>query len=473
MLAFTYILLVVIVALTVPLALNLRGRARTEAEKTALLSAQTIAAGIGRENVKAGQKLNHLVVAYATQLGGRVIVTNDDGTVLADSQGDAVGQDYANRLRPEMRTALGMAKTPAGQPIPAQPDSLLRYSTDVGAQLLAAAAPILDEGRVYGAVRLTKDVTDVVNQVRNVTIGIGIVGLFGLLAGLIIAFGLAESLSRPLAKLAATSKMIGGGDLSARAGDIGGATEIKDLATSFDEMAGRVERTVRSQREFVANASHQLRTPLTGMKLRLESAAAETDDPDLSRQIAAADAEVDRMAETVNRMLVMASEVERGDATMVDLRILADEAVERWQEQAERAETVVGATGDRADTLANPADLEQVVDNLIDNALAYGAGPIELATGNTAGRVFLSVRDHGKGIPPEERTRVTERFYRGKGAPSGGSGLGLAIARELSEKWGGSLEIADADGGGSRIELRLRPATDQPPPTDPAEPRNP
>jgi signal transduction histidine kinase len=465
-LAFTYILLVVIVALTVPLALNLRGRARTEAEKSALLSAQTIAAGIGRENVKVGQKLNHLVVAYATQLGGRVIVTNEDGIVLADSQSDAVGNFYANPLRPEMRTALGMATTPDGQPIPPQPDSLLRYSTDLRAQLLAAAAPILDEGRVYGAVRLTQDVTDVVNQVRNVTIGIAIVGLFGLLAGLIIAFGLAESLSRPLAKLAAASKQIGAGDLSARAGDIGGATEIRDLATSFDEMAGRVERTVRSQREFVANASHQLRTPLTGMKLRLESAATQTDDPDLTRQIAAADADVDRMAETVNRMLVMADEVERGEATMVELRSLAEDAVARWQERAEHMDTFVAATGDPAHTLANPADVEQVVDNLIDNALGHGSGPIELTTGKEAGRVFLAVRDHGKGIPSEERARVTERFYRGKSAPSGGSGLGLAIAQELSEKWGGSLEIIDAEGGGTRIELRLRPISDEPPSTN-------
>jgi signal transduction histidine kinase len=456
-LAFTYILLVVIVALTVPLALNLRARARTEAEKTALLSAQTIAAGIGRENVKEGRKLNHLVVAYATQLGGRVLVTDPDGIVLADSQGDAVGKDYANRLRPEMRTALGMATTPDGTPIPAQPDSLLRYSTDLNAQLLAAAAPVLDEGRVYGAVRLTNDVTDVVNQVRNVTIGIAVVGAFGLIAGLIIAFGLAESLSRPLAKLAAASKRIGSGDLSARAGDIGGAAEIKDLASSFDDMAGRVERTVRSQREFVANASHQLRTPLTGMKLRLESAAAESHDPELRRQIEAADHEIDRMAETVNRMLVMANEVEQGEATLIDLRVLADAAAARWHERAEQLETTLDAGGVRADTLANPADLEQVIDNLIDNALAYAAGPIELETGERDSRVFLSVRDHGAGIPTEERGRVTERFYRGRGVPSGGSGLGLAIARELCEKWGGSLEITDADGGGARIELRLRP----------------
>jgi signal transduction histidine kinase len=464
-LAFTYILLVVIVALTVPLALNLRARARTEAEKSALLSAQTIAAGIGRENVKAGKKLNHLVVAYAKQLGGRVIVTDPDGIVLADSQSDAVGRDYANGLRPEITTALGMATAADGQPIPAQPDSLLRYSKTLGAQLLAAAAPVLDEGRVYGAVRLTKDVTDVVNQVRNVTIGIAVVGAFGLIAGLIIAFVLAESLSRPLAKLAAASKRIGGGDLSARAGDIGGATEIKDLAASFDDMAGRVERTVRSQREFVANASHQLRTPLTGMKLRLESAATETGDPEVARQIEAADNDVDRMAETVNRMLVMANEVEHGEATLIDLHALAEAAATRWQERAERLETTIDAGGVRAHTLANPADLEQAIDNLIDNAFAYAEGPIELETGERDGLAFLSVRDHGVGIPVEERGRVTDRFYRGRGVPSGGSGLGLAIARELCEKWGGSLEILDAAGGGTRIELRLRPVKEDSPAT--------
>ena len=95
--------------------------------------------------------------------------------------------------------------------------------------------------------------------------------------------------------------------------------------------------------------------------------------------------------------------------------------------------------------------MDQILDNLLDNAMAHAPGPIGLTYGSTDGRAWVSVRDHGPGIPAEERARVTERFYRGQGAPSGGSGLGLAIARELVEKWAGTMTIADADGGGTMI----------------------
>jgi Signal transduction histidine kinase len=245
------------------------------------------------------------------------------------------------------------------------------------------------------------------------------------------------------------------GDLSARVGHIGGAQEIRGLGDSFDEMADRVERTVKSQRQFVANASHQLRTPLTGMKLRLEAAAADTKDPEVRREILAADQEVDRLADTVDRMLMIAKEVEEGHASPVDLRDTADRAAVRWLDRAAQAGTSVVVTGERGGALADPLDLDQVVDNLIDNALAYGVGPIEIQTTHRDGLVSLCVRDHGTGIPVKDRERVADRFYRGEAAGHTGSGLGLAIAKELAERWGGQLVISNDEGGGARIEVRL------------------
>ena len=309
MLAFGYILLVVIVALTIPLAINLRARARSELESQALLSAQTIAAGIGKEGLQSGPALNHEVTTYADEVDGRVIVIDADGTVLADSSGLAKpnGADYATCGRPEILSALGLAcldprtgRVGPATPKTPKPETTIRYSHTLGAELLAAAAPVLDQGNVFGAVRITQNIAGVNTAVRRVTIAIVLIGLAGLAAGMLVAFALANSLARPLTKLASAAQRLGAGDLAARAGDVGGASEIQALGDSFDEMAGRVERTVRSQREFVANASHQLRTPLTGMKLRLEAAAAETDDPELRRQIAAADLEVDRLADTVD-----------------------------------------------------------------------------------------------------------------------------------------------------------------------------
>lgn len=474
MLAFGYILLVVIVALTIPLTINLRARARSELEGQALLSAQTIAAGIGKEGLKIGPALRHEVATYADQVDGRVIVTDADGTVLADSSNLAEpgGANYATCGRPEILSALGLtcldAKTgrvgPATPSTP-KPDTTIRFSHTLGADLLAAAAPVLDQGGVFGAVRITQNIAGVNAAVRRVTVAIALIGLAGLAAGMLVAFALANSLARPLTKLASTAQRLGDGDLSARAGDVGGASEIRTLGESFDEMAGRVERTVRSQREFVANASHQLRTPLTGMKLRLESAAAETDDPEMKRQIAAADVEVDRLADTVDRMLVMARGVEEGRATSVDVMDIAVRAVDRWRGPAEQLGVSVIADGEGGYISADPVDIDQVMDNLIDNALAHGAGPVRIEASRVGTEVRLSVSDRGPGIPQRERALVTERFYRGKGAGPGGSGLGLSIARELVAKWGGELDVESHEGAGANIVLRF-PSQDGPiPPT--------
>jgi signal transduction histidine kinase len=459
-LAFGYTLLIVIVALTIPLAVNLRARARSELQSQALLSAQTIAAGIGKEGLRRGPVLNHEVSAYAAQVQGRVMVMDPDGTVLADSQGaGTLGHNYADCGRPEILSALGLTcLDPAtGKLGPTMPkaETTIRHSSDLGTDLLAAAAPVLDEGKVYGAVRITQDIGEVNAAVREVTIAIVAIGATGLAAGMIVAFALANSFARPLTKLAGAARRLGQGDLSARVGPVGGAQEIRGLGDSFDEMADRVERTVRSQRQFVANASHQLRTPLTGMKLRLEAAAADSADPAVRDEILAADQEVDRLADTVDRMLMIAKEVEEGHASPVDLRDIADRAATRWHDRASDVETSVVVTGQRVGALADPVDLDQVLDNLIDNALDYGSGPIEIETTRRHGLVGLCVRDHGAGISARDLEHVTDRFYRGEASGHTGSGLGLAIARELAERWGGHLEISNADAGGARIELRL------------------
>lgn len=468
MLAFGYVLLVVIVALTIPLAINLRARAKSELEDQALLTAQTIAAGIGKDGLRSGSSLSRAASTYAEQVGGRVIVVDAVGNVLADSSGLVTPdtRNYADCARPEILSALALTcvdpvtgrvrpevpKTPA-------PETTIRFSHTLDAELLAAAAPVLDQGEVFGAVRITQNVEGVNTAVRNVTLAIAAIGLVGLAAGMLVAFALANSLARPLTRLADSARRIGAGDLAARAGDVGGAQEIRALGETFDEMASRVERTVRSQREFVANASHQLRTPLTGMKLRLEAAAADTADPEVRRQVEAADREVDRLADTVDRMLMIARGVEEGRATPVDLRDAADRAAARWRGRAEEAGSSLAAVGGGATALADPVDLDQVLDNLLDNALAYGTGPIEVEATQVAERATLAVSDRGPGIPAEELGRVTERFYRGRGAPPGGSGLGLAIAREIAAKWGGELVVLNDERGGTRVELRFSTTT--------------
>jgi signal transduction histidine kinase len=410
-----------------------------------LIQAQGIAAQIGVENISDATRLEQIVTQAAAQVGGRVIVVDDRGILVADSKGPgSLGTSYATSGRPEIGHAL------AGTPF-----SEIRDSIDLGHDIMATAVPIQDEQRLVGAVRITRSVQQANDNVRNVTLGLAAIGIAALLAGMLLAFGLAGSLSRPLTRLAAAARRLGEGDLSARAGDVSGASEVEELGRSFDEMADRLERSAQAQREFVANASHQLRTPLTAMKLRLEGAIAEAADEELRGRLEAADREVDRLSGIVDRLLVMAREIEEGISASVDLREAVDRAVIRWNERAGQRDSTVVAQGDGGSARVDPTDLDQILDNLLDNATAYAPGEVTIESGGSNGRVFVAVRDRGPGIAPQDLARVTERFYRGRGVPSGGSGLGLAIARQLVEKWGGTLDVQSAHGEGTRVEVRL------------------
>ncbi len=464
--AFAYVLVTVIVALVVPLAVNLRERARSELLGQAKVTAQALAASFGDETMTraSAAELERQAERYAREIDGRVLLMDPGGVVLADANPfpepptSAVGEDYATTERPEVLTAL----------VDGQPDALVRRSEELDLDLLLASAPIVGDasGRpsIVGAVRITLDVQRVSDSVRTITIGVVVIGLSGLVVGMLVAFALAGSLAKPLTRLADAARRLGRGDLATRAGEVRGPDEVQELAASFDEMADRVERTFDAQRSFVANASHQLRTPLTGMKLRIERAAEEAGDagdPDLRRQLEAADLEVDRMAGTVDRMLQVAHEIEEGATTEADAGERARAAVDRWLDRAgERRSTLTTSIDGAARVHANPTDLDQVLDNLIDNALTYAPGRVEVEVVPGMKRTVLSVRDHGPGIDESDRRSVTDRFFRGADAPPGGSGLGLAIARDLTERWGGELEVVAPEDGGTRIELRLRPSAD-------------
>jgi signal transduction histidine kinase len=436
---------VVILALGIPLTVNLQQRATTELENGALIQAQGIAARIGSENIGNPERLDQIVNQAAAQVGGRVIAVDAEGFLVADSDGPrSLGAFYATPGRPEIGRAL------SGTPF-----SEIRDSVDLGHDIMATAVPIQDEERLVGAVRVTRSVQQVNDNVRNVTLGLAAIGIAALIAGMLLAFWLAGSLSRPLTRLAAAAKRLGEGDLSARAGEVSGGSEVEELGHSFDEMADRLERSVQAQREFVANASHQLRTPLTAMKLRLEGAIADAPDDELRGRLEAADREVDRLSVIVDRLLVMAREIEEGISSQVDLRDAMDRAVVRWSERAGLRDSAVLARGDGGSARVDPTDLDQILDNLLDNATAYAHGEVTLESGGSNGRVFVAVQDRGPGIASEDLARVTERFYRGRGVPSGGSGLGLAIARQLAEKWGGTLSVESAEGTGTRVEVRL------------------
>jgi signal transduction histidine kinase len=288
---------------------------------------------------------------------------------------------------------------------------------------------------------------------RNVLVVVG-VGRAALALGLALAWVLAGSLARPLRALARTARRVEEGELDARA-EVTGAREQQEVAVAFNEMTERLGQVLEAQREFVGNASHQLRTPLTGLRLRLEAAGVKADDPAVRHELELAEAEVERLTRLLNSLLTLAREGDRPTLRApVSLRAASEAAYERWLPRAEASGHRLALAGeDDALVRAGEEDVAITLDNLIENALHYApAGTTVTVTWDPGGR--LAVLDEGPGVPPGEERTVFERFRRGR-TDRPGTGLGLAIVEALARRWGGSASIGTRAEGGARAEVVL------------------
>lgn len=439
--AFAYVLVLVLVALEIPLALSLSSRVDAEVRSQASAQAQIVAAAASARLGEQSQ-LDRLVRRTGRDLGARVIVVDARGRLLADSATSEVAP-VSYRTRPEIQEAL------AGVPSQGR-----RRSDTLGEELLFTAVPMLDDGRRVGAVRVTQSVEEVGARARrNVLVLVG-VGLVALALGLALAWVLAGSLARPLRGLAQTARRVEGGELDARA-EVTGASEQRDVALAFNDMTERLARSLAAQREFVANASHQLRTPLTGLRLRIEAAGAKTSDPAVERELGAAEAEIERLTRLLNALLLLAREGDRPELRApTSLRDACEAALERWAPRAaESGHELVLASAPDARVRARDEDVAIMLDNLLENALVYApAGTRVVLTWEGSGR--FSVLDEGPGIAPGEERTVFERFRRGR-SEQPGTGLGLAIVETLARRWGGSASLRTRPGGGAQAEVVL------------------
>jgi signal transduction histidine kinase len=445
--AFAFVLVLVVVALEVPLALTVRERIESDVESHAAGQAQLIAASSAGA-LDDERTLPRIVERAAEDLGGRVIVVDDRGRLIADSAGQGLEDDsYADR--PEIRAALA-GETSQGQ----------RYSSTLDEDLLYTAVPVLVDGEAEGAVRVTQSLEAMHDRIRRDILGLVAIGGLTILLGLAFAAVLAGSLSQPLRALARAARRVGGGELDTRA-EVVGPSEQREVAHAFNEMATRLEQAFAAQREFVANASHQLRTPLTGLRLRLEAASLRTDDADLAEDLEAAQGELDRLARLLSGLLTLAREEMRPTRIgSADLEGCVEAAVERWRPQAEiRGQRLVAAGSGAVAASASPEDIAIVLDNLLENALSYSppGSEVRLQWASEGNEAWIAVLDEGPGLEPGEEERVFERFARGSTSRSRphGTGLGLAIVAALAQRWGGNATIANRPEGGAIAEIRL------------------
>jgi signal transduction histidine kinase len=438
-----------IVSLLIPLGLSLRDRVGAEVRLQARSEAEVVAARASTL-VSGGRTaaLAALARAAASAVHGRVVIVDAHARIVADSSGPAqVGTVYANR--PEIAAALT-----------GDVSQVRRQSRTLDAEILATATPILDAGRRVGAVRVTQSIASVNAAVRRTWLGLALVGALVLGLGLVVVTLIARRVARPILELNDAATRVGAGDLTTRA-RVEGSAEQQTLARSFNAMTDRLATLLAAQKDFVADASHQLRTPLSGLRLRLEDAQATSTDARLRTELAACLRETDRLTHIVDELLELsrAGEEQQAAAT-TDPAGAVRRARDRFAASAAAAGCALHATSGPSDDVAvvcHASDLDRMLDVLVENAIAYAPGtPIELvADGPT-----IRVRDHGPGLAPGEAEGAFERFRRGRAAQSGpaGSGLGLAIARELARRWGGDVTAGDTPGGGATMAISLRAA---------------
>jgi signal transduction histidine kinase len=439
------VLLLAIVSFGIPLGLALRDRVDSEVRSQARTQADLIAA-IGSDLLSPSEadRLAELALRQAEIVRGRVLIVDSRGEVIADSAGaEQVGVSYARR--PEIAAALG------GKVFQEE-----RHSDTLNADILATAVPILRDGQPAGAVRITQDVDDVDASVRRASVGLVLVAAMVLAIGMAAGLFIARRLSTPLRALEATASEIAAGDLERRA-PVAGTEEQVSLAQSFNEMTARLAGALRSQRQFVEDASHQLRTPLSGLQLRLEEARASRLPDDAAHEVDAALKEVDRLSGTVDELLLLSRAGEREvPAERLDLGEVARSAAARWaRAAAERGMAVEVDADGAAPAWSARGDIERALDAVIENALAYSSDGGTVTIAVQAGRV--AVLDRGPGFAEGESEQVFERFHRGSAGRGGprGTGLGLPIARALMERWGGGARAQNRDGGGAVVVLEL------------------
>lgn len=383
--------------------------------------------------------------------GARVVVVDLQRTLIADSDNSGLDRAFD---RPEVDAALAGSLT-----------SDVRTSATLGEDLRYVAAPIIQNYEVVAAVRLSLPESIVTEEVAETQRWLAAFVLAVVLGAALVAWLLARSLAAPLRNVARVAEDLPD-DLALRADERHGPNEIRSVARALNSTAERLDGILQRTQRVAADASHHLRTPLTGVRLRLEAIDDISDQPQVQDEAKAAMSEVDRLARRIEQVLVLA----RTDAGATpiaaqDVSVILGERVDAAGGMfAEQGIDLTASLASHVYVAAPTGTVARVVDELMGNALQYARSRVRVDLHQVERRAVLSVDDDGPGIPAGEREAVFERFTRGSASVPGGSGLGLALVRESIAGLGGRTRALESPWGGLRVVVEI-PLVDEPRPS--------
>jgi len=441
--AMTALVALVAIALAVPLALIVANDQREHfisRLEVATLSAASVLSSQPRELWAKETKEIH------DATGARVVVVGLDTTLIADSSDSTLDRAFD---RPEITKALqGFLTTD------------VRPSATLGADLRYVAAPIVQNQQVSGAVRLSIPENEVTNVVRSTQKWLLLFVISVMAVAAAVAWLLARSIASPLRRLADVAHALPE-DLGLRASETDGPAEVRSVAAALNSTAGKLEGILARTQRVAADASHHLRTPLFGVRLRLEAIEDITTEQAVRTEAMAATAEVDRLTHRIDQVLSLARSDSGSTATQ---RLNASTKVAGRIAEAELIahENEIELTAEIAPDLwivSTEGTVAKITDELLSNAMAYARGRIHVTLRREDRDVVLVVADDGPGLPAEERQAVFQRFTRGSAAVPGGSGLGLALVQESARAAGGDATAGQSQFGGLAVRVTF-PATD-------------
>ncbi|MFF9566612.1 ATP-binding protein [Streptomyces sp. NPDC014685] len=312
-----------------------------------------------------------------------------------------------------------------------------RPTIEVGERPTGSVIRGTAEGERGERVTVEESSSAVTREVGRTLMIIGAVALLAIVSAVLLAVRQANRLTLPLTDLAETAERLGSGDPRPRHKRYG-VPELDRVADVLDASAERIARMLTAERRLAADASHQLRTPLTALSMRIEEISVTNDPETVKEEANIALTQVERLTDVVERLLTNARDPRTGSAVVFDLDEVVKQQIEEWRpayRSAGRAIVCSGKQGLRA--VGTPGAVAQVLAALIENSLMHGGGTVALRTRVTGNQTVIEVTDEGPGVPAGLGARIFERTISGRNS----TGIGLAVARDLAEADGGRLEL--------------------------------